>query len=51
MVGPSRSTSLRDARHIVHGEDGVAGILLEQPVLDHAHGAAHAFLGRLENQV
>ncbi|KAG1445493.1 hypothetical protein G6F57_017548 [Rhizopus arrhizus] len=43
--------ALRVARHVVHREDGVAGILREQPVFHHALGAAQAFFGGLEDQV
>jgi hypothetical protein len=42
---------LREARHVVHGEDGFAGKTLEQAVCHHLQRAAAAFLRRLEDQV
>ena len=54
MPGPLREAEAarRHARHVVHGEDGVAGEALEQAVFDHAQRAAPAaFFGRLEDQV
>ena len=43
--------ALRDAGHVVHREDGVAGKALEQALLDHQLCAAGVFLGGLEDQV
>ena len=42
---------LRDARHVVHGEDRFAGEALKQAVFHHLQRAAAAFFGRLEDQV
>ena len=41
----------RHPRHVVHGEDGVAGEALEQPLFDHARAAVQHLFRRLENQV
>ncbi|MNT17612.1 hypothetical protein D3C72_1527700 [compost metagenome] len=46
-----QQAALRMAGHVVHGEDGVAGVLREQPVFHHALGAAQPFFGGLEDQV
>jgi hypothetical protein len=53
MAAPSRNAqaALRAAGHVVHGVDGIAGVLVEQAVVHHLHGAAHALFGRLEDQV
>ena len=48
---PERQLTLRQAGHVVHGEDGIAGIPVEQPVLHHAQGAATALFRRLEDEV
>ena len=43
--------ALGNAGHVVHREDRVAGMLVEQAVGHHAQRAAAAFFGRLEDQV
>ncbi len=39
------------SRDVVHGEDGVAGEALQQPVVEHRAGTAEALFGRLEDQL
>lgn len=53
MNGPCWKKELaeRHPRHVVHGEDGIAGEAFEQPLFHHARAAVQHLFRRLENQV
>jgi hypothetical protein len=50
-TGAHRELPQRQARPVVHAENGIARKFLEQAVLDHGLGAAQALLGRLEDEM